>query len=252
MTSMRSSARSVPSIAARGLSAGSASCSRYSVKIRTRRSFHCGGCAVGLLAERRQVRAEVLADPVDRAADLGVGQVPRASRRSPSSRRAAPARGATALARRRAGAPASAAAVAASICALLLGLELLVGQLAALVVGVRARREQVELGCARWRPARRRPALAPTGARRSRGGPRGCARTPRSRRAAAAGGRRRAGPRRPARGCVVLAKRSSRAVRYSSSRRESRARGRRRAGRRSRRWTTRASGSRPGSRGGPP
>ena len=60
--------------------------------------------ALRRLAEGREVRAEVLADPVDQPADLGVGQVPRSARRSPASGRAAPARGATALPPRRRGA----------------------------------------------------------------------------------------------------------------------------------------------------
>ena len=51
--------------------------SRFSVKMRTRRLFHLGGGALRRLAEGRQVRAEVLADPVDEAPRLGVGQVPR-------------------------------------------------------------------------------------------------------------------------------------------------------------------------------
>ena len=55
--------------------------------------------ALRLLAEGRQVRAEVLADPVDQPPHLGVGQVRASSRRSPASGRAAPARGARALLR---------------------------------------------------------------------------------------------------------------------------------------------------------
>ena len=62
--------------------------SRFSVKMRTRRSFHFGGAPGGRFAEGRQVRAQVLADPVDQHADLGVGQVARARRRSPASGRA--------------------------------------------------------------------------------------------------------------------------------------------------------------------
>ena len=117
ITSMRSSARSVPSIA----------CSRIVLQVALRALAVLGEdqdaavvplrrLALRPLAEGRQLRAEVLADPVDQPPGLGVGQVPRASRRSPASGRAAPARGATvasAVASR--GASASAAAVTASI-----------------------------------------------------------------------------------------------------------------------------------------
>ena len=83
--------------------------------MRTRRVVPLGGRALGRrLAERRQVGAHVLADPVDQLADPGVGQCRGRPRRSRSSRRAAAARGRSASA---AAAGVVAAAVAASIWA---------------------------------------------------------------------------------------------------------------------------------------
>ncbi len=126
--------------------------SRFSVKMRTRRSFHFGRRARWPLPNGGRPGHRFVADPVDEPPDLGVGQVPRLPRRSPASGRGAPARGARAprpSASR--GDSASAAAVTASICGRLLGLELLRRPLAALVVGVGRRGEAgsaSSLGCA--------------------------------------------------------------------------------------------------------
>ncbi len=128
---------------------------------------------------------------------------------------------------------ASAAAVTASICGVLLGLELLGRPLAALVVGVGRGGEELEPASSLSSPARRRPpAPSPTAARPSRGGPSGCARRPRSTRAGAAAGRRRAAPRRPALGarCSRSAPRAPCGTRRAGA--TARARARRRAGRR--------------------
>ena len=197
--------------------------SRFSVKMRTRRSFHFGGAPLGALAERRQVRAQVLADPVDQRADLGVGQVPRAARRSPASGRGAPARGARALppsASR--GGSASAAAVTASICA---------ASSASSSSASSSARSSSASGAVVKQLLGSRLASARAGCRRLRLVP-----LPLDGRAVdveAAGERLDRGEqpllqaddeqarRRPACGATSPAKRSSRAVRYSSRRRES-------------------------------
>ena len=229
--------------------------SRFSVKIRTRRSFHFGGAPRGALAEGRQVRAEVLADPVDEPPGLGVGQVARLARRSPASGRGAPARGARAPPRPHPrGAAASAAAVTASIWAAssASSSSAVHSPRSSSASGAVVKRSRLVLGSPR-RPAAVRLALLPLSLDRRPVDLEACARRPRSRRGAAAAGRRRAARRPPAPAASCSAKRSSRAVRYSSSRRDSTSSGascgqavdddahRRRA------W-----GSRPGPRGCPP
>ena len=224
ITSMRSSARSVPSMA----------CSRIVLQVALRPLAVLGEDqdaavvplrrrALRLLAEGRQVRAEVLADPVDEPRESWRRAGGASSRRSPASGRGAPARwrhSASAAASR--GDSASAAAVTASICGRLLGLELLGRPLAALVVGVGRGGEELAPAC-RLPSQPRLAAASPFSHCRST-----VARwTFRLRAKASIDERRRCcrpTTSSPAAACarrVVLAKRSSRAVRYSSSRRDS-------------------------------
>ena len=223
ITSMRSSARSVPSMA----------CSRIVLQVALRALAVLGedqdAAVVPLrrraprrLAEGRQVRAEVLADPVDEPADLGVGQVPRllGDLLHPVEQRllAAPERFGGGVARRLGlGGRGGGLDLGG-----LLGLELLGRPLAALVVGVGRRGEELPLLGRRLRRASAAAACPFSHCRST------VARwTLRLRAKASIDERRRCcrpTTSSPAAACArreVLAKRSSRAVRYSSSRRDS-------------------------------
>ena len=202
MTSIRSSARSVPSIA----------CSRIVLQVALRvvvlgededaAVVPLGAAPCGPLAEGRQVRDIGSRGSSRPGAAPGVGQVPRllGDLRHLVEQRllAAPQLLCRCIV---AVASASAAAVTASICA---------SSSASSSSSVSSPRSSSASGAVgeELAPDRRSPSrlagcrrcLAPTGARRCGGGPRGCGRTPRSTTADAAAGRRRAARRRPARG----------------------------------------------------
>ncbi len=173
ITSMRSSARSVPSMA----------CSRIVLQVALRALAVLGedqDAAVVPLrrlrpsdaCRRAAVRAEVLADPVDEPPGLGVGQVPRLLgdllHLVEQRLLAAPERFGGGVPRRL-GLRGRGDGLDLGR---LLGLELLAGPLAALVVGVGRGGEELRLARSPASRPRRRPRCpSPTAARPSPGGP---------------------------------------------------------------------------------